>query len=134
MMTREILREKKFLALIFSSVLLVAGCSNSAVSRPAESPTESANTSGFQQIIEIQFCEDVAKGYASYQKEGMSYSTRDIFDRATSTIEELLDYGFRYRDYFSVMDSLSRSWQNEQFNQPSLEALPEIVSWCKSKT
>lgn len=117
----------------FVSLLLLTGCSNTAVSRPAESPTESANTSGFQQIIEIQFCEDVLKGYASYQKEGMSYATRDIFERAYYTIEELYDYGSRYKDYLIEMDSLSRSWQNEQFNQSSLEALPEIVSWCESK-
>jgi hypothetical protein len=132
--TREMSREKKFLAIIFSSALLFTGCSNSAVSRPADLPAESANTGGFQQIIEIQFCEDVLKGYASYQKEGMSYATRDIFERAYYTIEELYDYGSRYKDYFIEMDWLSRSWQNEQFNQSSLAALPEIVSWCKSKT
>jgi len=45
--TREILRAKKFLALIFSSLLLLTGCS--AVTRPEYDPVE---------LIEYQACLD----------------------------------------------------------------------------
>ena len=119
--------------LTLALILLLVGCGNAPqtenVPVSESSETTEENYLSAEEESQLKFCKLVVEAYASYETNGMSYETRDVFGKAYDVVhEELLPVygGSRYFDYDGIMADHSFAYVS-----PKMEQVKEIISWCE---